>query len=56
MQIYGQDIGSHYRGRLMFKITGHKDMLTTNKRSKINFQFPYKPTPVVPLKSYILRI
>ena len=31
MQLYGQDIGSHYRGRLMFKITGHKDVLTVNK-------------------------
>ena len=31
MQVYGQEVGSHYRGRLMFKITGHKDLLTVNK-------------------------
>ena len=31
MQVYGQDIGSHYRGRLMYKITGVKDALTKNK-------------------------
>lgn len=24
MQIYGQDLGSHYRGRLLFKVTGKK--------------------------------
>ena len=31
MQIYGQDMGSHYRGRLLYRITGIKDRITSNK-------------------------
>lgn len=30
MQIYGDKIGSHYRGRLLFKISGKKDTFTKN--------------------------
>ena len=30
MQVYGDKIGSHYRGRLLFKITGKKDVFTKN--------------------------
>ena len=30
MQIYGQEMGSHYRGRLLFKITGKKDLTNKN--------------------------
>lgn len=49
-------MGSHYRGRILYQITGHKDQLVKNKRHKMNFKFPFKPTPVVPLKTYTLRI
>lgn len=31
MCVYGQEMGSHYRGRVLYRITGHKDILTTNK-------------------------
>jgi hypothetical protein len=30
MQIYGDKIGSHYRGRVLYKITGKKDISTKN--------------------------
>lgn len=30
MQVNGQKIGSHYRGRLLYKITGQKDLVNKN--------------------------
>jgi hypothetical protein len=30
MQIYGQDLGSHYRGRILFKVLGKKYVHGTN--------------------------
>lgn len=56
MQIYGQDLGSHYRGRLLFKVTGKKYTHGRNSKTPITFHFPFKPTPVVPLKSYTLQV
>ena len=56
MQYYGDVKGSTYRGRLLYRVTGVKDVFTKNIKSKMKFQFPYKPLPVVPMKSYVLRI
>ncbi len=30
MQIYGQDLGSHYRGRVLFKVIGKKYVHSKN--------------------------
>jgi hypothetical protein len=56
MQVYGQEIGSHYRGRLLFKVVGKKYVHSTNGANKLQFKFPVKPIPVVPLKTYTLRV
>jgi hypothetical protein len=56
MQVHGEEMGSHYRGRLLYKITGKKNIINKNSRRKISFKFPFKPTPVVPLKSYVVRV
>lgn len=56
MQVYGADLGSHYRGRLLFKVIGKKYVHGTNGTNKLQFKFPFKPTPVVPLKTYTLSL
>jgi len=63
MQVYGDTIGSHYRGRLFYKIIGKKDIYTKNmynfynfRKSKLKFKFPYQLAPVVPYKTYNLQI
>ena len=56
MQLYGEELGSHYRGRLLFKIVGKKYIHSSNGMSEIKFKFPYKPTPVVALKTYTLSV
>lgn len=55
MQIDGSTIGSHYRGRLLFKAEGIMDMYSTTYKEKIMFKFPFKPVPNVPQRSYTLR-
>jgi hypothetical protein len=30
MQVYGDTMGSHYRGKLFYKISGKKDIFTKN--------------------------
>lgn len=56
MQLYGEDLGSHYRGRLLFKVIGKKYIRSSNGMTEIKFTFPYKPTPVVALKTYTLSV
>lgn len=56
MQIYGEELGSHYRGRLLFKVQGKKYVRSNSGMSEIKFAFPYKPTPVVALKTYTLSV
>ncbi len=31
MQMFGEKLGSHYRGRLLYKITGQKDIVNKNR-------------------------
>ena len=56
MELYGEELGSHYRGRLLFKILGKKYVRSTTATTEIKFKFPYKPTPVVALKTYTLNV
>lgn len=56
MELYGEELGSHYRGRILFKVVGKKYVHSQNGMSEIKFKFPYKPTPVVALKTYTLSV
>jgi hypothetical protein len=38
MQVYGDTIGSHYRGRLFYKITGKKDIYSKNTYDIFNLE------------------
>lgn len=55
MQLYGDALGSHYRGRLLFNIEGLTDVYSKSLREPITFKFPYRPIPNVPQKAYIFR-
>lgn len=36
MQVYGSEMGSHYRGRILYKITAQKDLINKNRYLSIN--------------------
>ena len=53
---YGYDLGSHYRGRLLYAVSS---MDNTNPKSSVEhlkFGFPANPEPVAEEKAYILRL
>lgn len=55
MQLFGDALGSHYRGRLLFSVEGLPDIYTKSVREAVTFKFPYRPIPNVPQKAYTLR-
>jgi len=56
MNIYGDSLGSHYRGRLLYKGTSYYNKEPKSLAKKLKFEFPKNPYPSVPQKAYILRV
>ena len=56
MTLYGQKLGSHYRGRVMYGGTSMFGNEPFTKCIPIEFQFPMNPIPQIGQKSYTLRV
>ena len=56
MNNYGGDLGSHYRGRVLYKPTSVFNMDPKTETIDLNFKFPEFPVPSSPQKSYCLRV
>ncbi|KAL4431869.1 hypothetical protein ABPG74_012681 [Tetrahymena malaccensis] len=56
MNFYGQTMGSHYRGRLLYSCSSYnkKDPRTSTKQ--LQFSFPHNPIPQTKMRSYYLWI
>ena len=56
MRLYGYDIGSHYRGRLLYSIGSYNDKDPRTKITDLKFSFPDNPAPQSPQRTYLLRV
>jgi hypothetical protein len=56
MTLYGQDIGSHYMGRVLYSITSYDQEIPKTMVKELKFKFPDNPAPNSAQKSYLLRI
>ena len=56
MTLYGDTMGSHYRGRILLSLCRYdlRDSKTFVK--PLQYNFPNNPIPVAEQKSYVLRI
>lgn len=56
MKLYGYDIGSHYKGRLLYSIGSYNEREPRTKVTDLKFSFPDNPAPHSQERTYILRI
>jgi len=56
MNIYGDSLGSHYRGRFMYKISTGYERNPKTVVKRLTFSFPRSPYPQVEQVSYLLRV
>lgn len=53
---YGYELGSHYRGRLLYSVESHDEPNPKSSVESLKFEFPKNPEPVAEEKAYILRL
>ena len=56
MTLYGDTMGSHYRGRILMQVNSYDERDSKTYKKKLKYQFPQNPAPVCEEKSYILRV
>ena len=56
MTLFGYDIGSHYRGRLLYSIGSYDQEGAKSSVTNLKFSFPENPEPTSQQKTYLLRI
>lgn len=56
MAMYGDELGSHYRGRLLYKISSYSENKPKTYKKKLKFDTQKNPYPKCPSKTYILRV
>jgi hypothetical protein len=56
MNMYGEIMGSHYRGRILYRIGSEDEDDPKTMVSDLKFKFPEFPIPTIASKTYLLRI
>ena len=56
MTLYGDKLGSTYRGRILYSLTSFFVLEPKTETKSLNFKFPYEPMPSSPQRSYLLRV
>lgn len=56
MELYGQEKGSHWRGRVLYKISSKNEKEPKALVENLDFKFPQNPPPNPPHKTYTVRI
>ena len=56
MNLYGDVMGSTYRGRVFYNIIKYGKADPITKVFKLSFKFPKNPYPNSPTKTYLLRV
>jgi hypothetical protein len=56
MTLYGDTLGSHYRGRILMQVSSYDERDSKTEKKNLHYKFPEKPEPVCEQRSYILRI
>jgi hypothetical protein len=56
MTLYGYEMGSHYRGRILYSIGSYNEKYAKTKVNDLEFSFPDNPAPISPQKTYLIRI
>ena len=55
MTLYGYDIGSCYRGRVLYSIGSYNERDPRTAITDLKFSFPDNPEPTSPERTYIFR-
>jgi hypothetical protein len=56
MNFFGEEKGTHYRGRILVKFFTHYERDPVTKSIAMEFKFPFNPVPQTPLKTYTLLV
>lgn len=56
MTQFGDELGSHYRGRIFYKISTFYKQNPKTTIKDLKFKFPHNPYPNNPQKTYTLRV
>lgn len=56
MTLFGQDLGSTYRGRIFYGLTSYNYGDPKSETKDLNFKFPLDPIPQSPQRTYLLRV
>ena len=56
MNMFGEKLGSHYRGRILYAIGTEDEDDPSTFVKDLKFKFPEFPIPTIPSKTYLLRV
>ena len=56
MSLFGEQLGSHYRGRVLYSIKTENQREPKTETKDLKFKFPENPQPQSEQKSYLLRV